>query len=179
MLSELGVDPAELAARFRLPTPPDTETVTAESFIEALEERHRVELAPEVEALIDRVRGEGDCTPSLLLGLAEAGVVPVSPEKIRDHFEKWGVEPEPLFPSEIRKVNTYIAWARKLKREAVDAERYFRASAVRDREKAAMNRRAKLLTEWAGEAELTAMVEEIESLRATVRRLRGDDQRAP
>ncbi|WIX88374.1 Clp protease N-terminal domain-containing protein [Amycolatopsis sp. DG1A-15b] len=173
VLSDLGADPAALADRFRPPPEPDTEPFTVESFISALGERNRVELTPEAQALVDRVRDEKDCTPSLLLALAEAGVVPVSPDEIRNQFEKWGVEPEPLFPPDIRKLNVLIAQARELKRRVVDAERYDYASTIRAREKAAMRRRAELLTEWAGEAELVAMVEEIENLRATVRRLRG------
>ncbi|WP_143264066.1 hypothetical protein [Amycolatopsis kentuckyensis] len=171
VLTELGEDPAALADRLRPPPEPDTEPFTVESFIDAFEERNRVELTPEAQALVDRVRDENDCTPSLLLALAEAGVVPVPPDKIRDQFEKWGVEPEPLFPPDIRKLNTLIAQARELKMKVVDAERYDLASPIRDREKAAMRRRAELLTEWAGEAELVAMVEEIERLRARVRRL--------
>ncbi|MBE8519838.1 hypothetical protein ILP97_20460 [Amycolatopsis sp. H6(2020)] len=167
VLSELGEDPAALADRLR----PPPEPFTIESFISALEERNRAELTPEARALVERVRDEEDCTPSLLLALAEAGVVPVSPEKIRNQFEKWGVEPEPLFPPDIRKLNTLIARARELKGKVVDAERYDDASTIRAREQAAMRRRAELLTEWAGEAELVAMVEEIERLRARVRRL--------
>lgn len=171
VLAELGEDPAALADRLRPPPEPDTEPFTIESFITAMEERNRVELTPEVQALVEGVRDEEDCTPSLLLALAEAGVVPVSPDGIRDQFTRWGVEPEPLFPPDIRKLNTLIAQARELKMKVVDAERYDLASPIRDREKAAMRRRAELLTEWAGEAELVAMVEEIERLRARVRRL--------
>ncbi|MGW5744882.1 hypothetical protein [Amycolatopsis sp. NPDC003861] len=177
VLTELGEDPATLADRFR--PPPDPEPFTPESFMRAMEERNRAELTPEARALVDRVRDEKDCTPSLLLALAEAGVVPVSPDDVRNQFEKWGVEPEPLFPPDIRKLNTLIAYAREWKRKAVDADLYERASELRTRERAAMGRRAELLTEWAGEAELVAMVEEIESLRATVRRLRGEAQQAP
>ena len=173
VLSELGTDPAALADRLRPPPEPDTEPFTIESFISAFEERNRVKLTPEAQALVDRVRDETDCTPSLLLALAEEGVVPVSPDKIRNQFEKWGVEPEPLFPSDIRKLNTLIAQARELKMKVVDAERYDLASPMWEREKAAMRRRAELLTEWAGEAELVAMVEEIERLRARIRRLGG------
>ncbi|MEV4056489.1 hypothetical protein AB0J55_35240 [Amycolatopsis sp. NPDC049688] len=173
VLSELGADPAALAEQFRPPVPPDTGPFTPESFMRALEERNRTELTPEAQALVDRVREERDCAPSLLLALAEAGVLPVSPDEVRSEFGKWGVEPEPVFPPGIGKLNALIGHYRKLKEAAVDAERYEQASAHRAREKAAMRRRAELLTEWAGEAELVAMVEEIESLRATVRRLRG------
>jgi hypothetical protein len=171
VLTELGEDPAVLADRFRPPPEPDPEPFTPESFMRALEERNRVEPTPEAQALVDRVRGEKDCTPSLLLALAEAGVVPVSPDKIRNQFEKWGVEPEALFPPDIRKLNTLIAQAREIKWRVVDAERYDLASTIRAREEVAMRRRAELLTEWAGEAELVAMAEEIERLRARVRRL--------
>ncbi|MEV6826263.1 UvrB/UvrC motif-containing protein [Amycolatopsis sp. NPDC051102] len=173
VLSELGADPAALVERFRPPSRPDTEPFTPESFMRALEERARAELTPEAQALVDRVREERDCTPALLLALAEADVLPVSPEEVRTEFEKWGVEPEPLFPPDIRKLNKLIARYRELKEAAVDAGHYEQATALRTREKAAMHRRAELLTEWAAEAELVAMVEEIESLRATVRRLRG------
>jgi hypothetical protein len=100
---------------------------------------------------------------------------PPSPSCVRwrrNQSEKWGVEPELLFPPDIRKLNTLNAQAREIKWKVVDAERYDLASTIRAREEvAAMRRRAELLTEWAGEAEVVAMVEEIERLRAQVRRL--------
>lgn len=179
VLAELGVDAAALTERFRPAMHPDTERelaepITAESFVRGLEERNRKQLTPEARALIDRGHQERDCSPSLLLALAEEGVLPVSPDDVRAELERDPLkEPETVFPPTIRKLNALIARARELKEAAVDADRYEDASAVRTREKAAMRRRAELLTEWAGEAELVAMVEEIERLRARIRCLGG------
>jgi len=174
VLSELGADPAALVERFRPATQRNTEPVTIETFMSVLEEERRIGLTPAAQALVDRVRTERDCTPSLLLALAEADVVPVSAEDVRDELAREPVaEPETVFPPAIRKLNDLIARARQAKEAAVDAHDHERAAFLRDGEKAAMHRRAELLTEWAGEAQLVALVEEIERLRARVRRLSG------
>ncbi|MEU5261282.1 Clp protease N-terminal domain-containing protein [Amycolatopsis sp. NPDC021455] len=174
VLSELGVDPAALVERFRPGTRPGTESAAIETFLRVLKEERRVELTPEAQALVDQADTDRDCSSRLLLALAESGALPVSPDDVREELARDPVEePETLFPPAIRKLNALIAQARQLKEAAVDAHDHERAAVIREGERAAMRRRAELLAEWAGQAQVAAMVEEIEKLRALVRHLRG------
>ncbi|WP_149262633.1 Clp protease N-terminal domain-containing protein [Actinomadura sp. K4S16] len=83
------------------------------------------------------------------------------------------VGPGPRLPPELDDIGRQIAQKRRLKEEAVDAQEYASAAAIRVEETALLRRRRALLETGIGEFDLATALDEIARLREAVDHLRG------
>jgi len=74
-------------------------------------------------------------------------------------------------PPEIRAYDARIAQARREKDAAIDAQDFDRAAALRDSEKHLLAEREELVTQWAADADVVALGQEVDRLGDEVRRL--------
>jgi hypothetical protein len=210
VLSALDVDSESLRESIRTNAPvgehgPDPdEPLTAESFIQGLEAKDRIQLSDDVHAVLVAAAGQSDDhvhTGHLLITLVSHGSAPVverglTVERVQAETARQLAEflygrpaamdaaladeliavPRASVPADIRALDARIAELRQLKEAAVDSAEFDVAARVRDQEKQLLRQRAQRVQDWAAGVDVLALAEEVEALRAEVDRLRDRGQ---